>query len=256
MKHIYITIFFLFLLLTVVNGQEYRTDFSSGKINVIGLDEIKIEGYNGSEVILTGIEDKQDEDDRAKGLKLINSKGLDDNTGMGISVTKEGDELTVYQISNDCHTSCTNDILTLKVPMDANLYVEHSTLHGDDVIISNISGEIEVSVNYSDVYLSDVTGPMAIKSVYGDVISEFSQLSQKGSISIHSVYGLVDATIPSNVKADVSLRTPYGSTYSNLDIEVDKNSGQSSTSIKGSINGGGVDLSIKASYDNIYLRTK
>lgn len=256
MKYIFTTIVALCLTYTMCNSQEYKVNFPSGKINILGVDEIKIEGYNGSEVVLKGEEKYREEDDRSRGLKLINSKGLDDNTGMGISIQKDNGELVVQQLSNDYDCNSSNEMLTLMVPSSADIYIEHSTHNGDVIVVEGVSGEIETSVNYNDIYLREVTGPMAVKSVYGDIIVEFSDMSRNGSISIHSVYGLVDASVPSNIKADVSLRTPYGSVYSNLDIDVDSKSGRSSKDIIGTVNGGGVDFSLKASYDNVYLRTK
>lgn len=257
MKYIYTLIFLTLLGISIGSAQDYKVNYPKGKVWISGVDEIKIMGYSGSDVILTAPKSDHDKDDRSRGLKLINSLGLDDNTGMGISIKEEDGMLKVIQISNDCHSSCSsNDIVTLKVPNDVDLYVEHSTHDGDDIIISGIRGEIETSVNYNDIYLEDVTGPMAVKSVYGDVVAEFGTMSQSGSISIHSVYGLVDVSVPANVEADVSLKTPYGAVYSNVDIKVDTSSGQSSKNIKGEINGGGVDVTLKASYDNVYLRTK
>lgn len=43
-----------------------------------------------------------------------------------------------------------------------------------------------------------------------------------------------------------------------MDIEFSKNGDMKkiSSTIQGTLNGGGVDLEIKASYDNVYLRKK
>lgn len=46
------------ILLSLLNGlylygQEYKVPMSSGLVSIIGVDEIVVEGYDGTEVILT-----------------------------------------------------------------------------------------------------------------------------------------------------------------------------------------------------------
>ena len=68
----------------------------------------------------------------------------------------------------------------------------------------------------------------------------------------------MDVTRPANTKANIVVKTPYGEAYSDMDIEFSKNGDMKkiSSTIQGTLNGGGVDLEIKASYDNVYLRKK
>ena len=69
-----------------------------------------------SEVIVSTMVEEDEGNDRSRGLKLLNSLGLDDNTGFGISVNKEGNNLNIRQISKTC--SC-NEV-TIKVPKNMN----------------------------------------------------------------------------------------------------------------------------------------
>jgi hypothetical protein len=92
------------------------------------------------------------------------------------------------------------------------------------------------------------------------VEATFSTLSQKGSISIHSIYDFVDVSLPAGAKANIGIETPYGDIYSDVDINVattDKGMRViSGSKLKGTVNGGGVDLRLTSSYENIYLRKK
>jgi len=136
---------------------------------------------------------------------------------------------------------------------------EHRSNSGGDITITDVSKEIIISTTYGDIGIYDVTGPMAVKTVYGYIEAKFSEVSQSGSISLESVYDFVDVSLPTSSKADITMRTPYGEIYSNIDIDVEENDGLrkvSNTFIEGSINGGGVDLNLRASYENIYLRKK
>ena len=234
--------------------EEYRMKHSGGKL-IIDLGEVSIEGYDGTEIIFTAYDVKQEDSERAKGLKRINGSGLTDNSNIGLSVVKDGANVVVKEVSSNCY-----DLgrFSIKVPKNMKIYVSHKSTYGESIELSNINNEIEVSCNYNDVFLNNVTGPMAVKSVYGDVEADFSTV-KGSSISLHSVYGHVDVTIPKSTKANLTMKASYGEIYSDLDIKIDSNnnsSSYSSSKIIGSINGGGLEFSITASYEDIYLRGK
>lgn len=255
MKKIILFILCTFSIMQLdAQNKEHRINKSNGHLIIIGIDEVTVEGHSGNEIIITSDDFDREEDERAKGLKLVNSLGLDDNTGMGLSVSEENGQTIITQISS----SCDNEF-ELKIPAGISVEYEHKTNSGGDITVENIGEEIIISTTYGDVSLNKITGPMAVKSVYGSIEAVFTDVSQEGSISLESVYDLVDVTIPSDAKADVTLRTPYGEIYSNVDIKVSTERGMrkvSTKSIAGTINGGGVDMSLRASYDNIYLRKK
>ena len=235
-------------------SKEHKISKSSGTLVLAGLNEVTVEAYNGSEIIFTTDNYDEEVDERAAGLKLVNSLGLNDNTGLGLSVQEEDGQIVVSQISSSCDSE-----FNIKVPSGMSLEYEHTNNSGGDITVIGLSKELIVSTTYGDVELRNITGPMAVKSVYGSVEAEFSSVSQSGSITIESIYDLVDITLPSNANADINMRTPYGEIYSNVNIEVEKSEGMrrvSSKTIRGTINGGGVEFRVKASYDNIYLRKK
>ena len=231
--------------------KEHKTPMSSGTVNVVDIDELIIEGYSGTEVVVSTMVEKSEENDRAKGLKLLNSLGLDDNTGFGISVSKEGNDLNIRQISKSC--SC--DEITIKVPKGVNISVSHDNYNAELLHVKNVSSELEITTNYHDVHLADVTGPMAVKTVYGSIEAKFDQVSQIGSVSLYSVYELVDVTIPSSSGMNVTLSAPSGNVYSNADVSITKQEHEShGSSIMGTLNGGGVEFSVKSAYENVYFR--
>lgn len=237
--------------------KEHKTSMTSGTVNIIDIDALIIEGYNGSEVVVATMVENTEKDDRSAGLKLMNSLGLEDNTGFGISVKKDGNNLNIRQMSKTC--SCSE--VTIKVPKGVNISVAHNNYNADGLLVKNVSSELEITTNYHDVRLEDVTGPMAVKTVYGSIDAKFNSLSQSGSVSLYSVYELVDVTIPEQSKMNVTLAAPSGNVYSNADLEIITNdishshgSCQSGTTITGALNGGGVVFSVKSSYEDVYFR--
>jgi hypothetical protein len=245
----------------ITNGngslKEYKLPMTTGTLNIVDINEVRVEGYSGSEIVISTLVENSESNERAAGLKLVNSLGLEDNTGFGISVSKEGNIATARQLSDNC--SC-NEI-TIKVPKGVNISLSHRTHDAENILIQKVSSEVEISTTYHNVKLEDVTGPMAIKTVHGSIDARFSSLSQNGSVSLYSAHDFVDVTIPPNAKMNVSIEAPYGDVYSNADINITKkatssnsNSCYSGSSINGTLNGGGVEFSIKSAHDDVYLR--
>lgn len=245
----------------VVGQNEYTINKSSGTLKIMGVDELELQGYDGNSIIFMNNNNRDDEhSQRTKGLRIINSAGLNDNSGIGLAIEENANEITVQQISNGASCNC-DDGYTIKVPNAMKLYIEHSTTYGDDVKISGMKGEIEISVNYNDILLNNVTGPLAVKTVYGDLETQFTTVDQSNAMSLVSVYGHVDVSMPANTKADLQVSTNYGALYSDMDIKVStkgsngKTKAISTKRVNGTINGGGVEINLSSMYDDVYLRS-
>jgi hypothetical protein len=250
-----LTAAFALLISYSTMAQEYAVDMSSGKLILNEVDRIEIEGTTGSKVLISTESKKTEEDSRAKGLREISANGLKDNTGIGLSAEKSGSTVTINQVSRS-----SNRAYTVKVPKGVSVYYEHSSWEGKTLRISNLESELEVSANYNSVELNNVKGPMSVNTVYGQIDATFDQVSQSNAISLHSVYGNVDVSVPASAKASFTLKTSYGKIFSDLDLVMKSESNGmrslSNSNITGSLNGGGVDFSIKATYKNVYLRKK
>ncbi|MEQ9404879.1 MAG: DUF4097 family beta strand repeat-containing protein [Cyclobacteriaceae bacterium] len=228
---------------------------AKGKLVVNGVNKISFEGYDGNEVVISTTVKSSGKSERAEGLKLINGLGLDDNTGIGLSVSESNGNTIVNEISKRSSRR-----YTVKVPKNVTVVYEHSTAHGSKVSFKKMSSEIEVKTNHSGIVLEDMTGPMTISTVHGRVEGNFSSLNQNGPVSIASSHGLIDIALPAGTKANLKMGSDWGEIYSDFDIAIEKKNGSmtsySSNEIKGTLNGGGVDLSITSNHGNIYLRKK
>ena len=304
--------------------KEFKLAKTTGRLN-LNINGAIIEGYSGNEIIFT-TQNSEDEvvDERAKGLQALSGSGFVDNTGLGLDVSKNGEDVNVNMVGKKL-----TGILSIKVPQNVKIsFSNASNLYHDEVILKNLKNEIEVSTTYNKIKLENNTGPMNIKTVYGAIDAVFAS-DIKGPVSIISVYNYVDVTLPATVKANIELGTSYGKLYAadQFKIAIDKNSvseDKSSNSdavsvngvtinrvgstrsissssagsqnklaeitvtgrrsdgdsapgtvwntgdvivrgfsnfrggehIKGTINGGGVDLILKSNYKNVYLRQK
>lgn len=256
MKQLILTAVVALLCLSANAQTTYKSSFSNGKLHIVNVNSVTIKGYSGSEVIISAdIEASEKEvNERAKGLREINASGSTDNTNIGLSATKSNNELVIEQISANNDTR-----YTIQVPNSVNIYMEHSKLNGKKIMLMNISSEIEVDANYNNIEFENLSGSVALNTVYGSIDGTFESISKDKSISLYSVYGHVDVAVPASAKVDFRVKAPFGKMFTDLELEMpkeDQTDDLEGVKMTGSLNGGGANVSIKASYDNIYIRKK
>lgn len=224
--------------------------------------KLSIEGSNDKTVTLkaTGQEPLPE---RAKGLRPI-SRTATDNTGLGLEVLESDNSMTIRQTANSELT------LSLRLPNDVHLMLDHSGRNKEAITINNIRGEMELDVSGSDLKINGVTGPIVANNTRGNIEVKFTQVSQEGPTSINTVSGFVDVTMPSNTKATLELTTLSDEVFTDFDLQRISNEDNADSNekrkrrnrdcscdeqnIKGTINGGGVEIFLKSVRDNIYLR--
>ncbi|HEU5145712.1 MAG TPA: DUF4097 family beta strand repeat-containing protein [Chryseosolibacter sp.] len=253
MKRIRIITVFLLILPFVVVAQEYKIAKTSGRLE-LNIGRVTVEGHNGNEIIFSSANHKSEKDERAEGLRLVNSLGLEDNTGLGIHVEDKGNVIIVRQLKQ---THAPN--ITVRVPKGIIVSFKHDSQYGGKATFTNLSNEIEVSAVYNSIELKQVTGPVTIETTYGAVTADFVA-PIKDPVSIVSIYGFVDVTLPQATPADLKLSTSYGDIFvaPEFDIAVATTNGMKvySDKVTGTINGGGVDINLDCNYGKIYLRKK
>ncbi|MEO8173744.1 MAG: DUF4097 family beta strand repeat-containing protein [Sediminibacterium sp.] len=243
------------LVAVTMTMAQYKVTKSTGKL-VINLSSVKVEAYGGTEVIFTNDREEREVDERAKGLQPINGSGLMDNTNLGINVSDKGTTIEVSQVSSR------DNKIKIMVPKGmAVSYSYNGVMNSGKASFKNMESELEVSVLHNSVSLENVTGPMTIKATYGGVDATFKD-GMKGPISIVSIYGHVDVSLPVTTKANLSMKTSYGEILAAADLKIDieRTAGKedmvsySNNNVKGKINGGGAELSLRSDYSKIYLR--
>lgn len=237
-----------------VSAQEYKMAADNQSRLVLDeLNEVAVEGYDGTEVVFAVTDDHHERPERAEGLKAISGLGLEDNTGIGLAVEKVGNDIKVAQIARRGDAS-----YRIRVPKNISITYHHSSHEGDDLSIRNVSGELEISTVHNSVDIENVTGPMTIKTVHGDIEAKFANTIQS-PVSIVSAHGDVDVSLPSSTKATIEMMSDHGEMYTDMDIAFDKSAEElrklSSSVVKGTINGGGeVTIELSSAHGNIYLR--
>lgn len=109
-----------------------------------------------------------------------------------------------------------------------------------------------------DIYLTirlPKQNDVVISSKHG--IIELDNLS--GNIEANSIHGGVDLVVNSGMKSKINAITKWGNIYSNVDLNIDKESSSDKkwNHIVASINGGnGNSIKLESKHANIYLRNK
>lgn len=259
LSKLFITIAILFS--GTIYAQDYTIAVKGAKkaeiTNLTG--NIKVIGHNGSDIIVEA-SDLEDPPERAKGLKPISGGGVD-NSGIGLNVKEVGN---VISISGTSKRSAEADY-TFKIPNSLALKLDYSSpFTSSDVHVENFSGEFEMKALNDGVILKDITGPVFLDLVNGDIDIIFDIVSQESPMSIKTINGEVDLTLPGSAKANLELYSLHGDIYTDLDIQVDKGEQEEdnlrflggSSEVIGTLNGGGVKMDISTINGNLYLRKK
>ena len=219
------------------------------------MNNVTVEGYSGNEIIFTSSDRSRDDDDRSKGLRAVSAMGLEDNTGIGLSVIDRDGAIQVVQLKK-----MDGPKVKIQVPKGVSVFYSHSSPYGSDVTFKNIEGEIEASTTHNGVHLENVTGPVNVKTVHGEIEADFNT-NLKSPISLQSVHGLVDVTIPVATKATMNMNTTWGEVFIDpaIKLEIEPKTEwvkYGSGKVNGKINGGGLEFTLVSTHNNIYLRKK
>lgn len=273
--------------------KEYRFKKNSGKL-IIEMNNVQIEGYDGDEVIISMMVETKEEDERAAGLVGIRGQGLRDNTGMGIHLSQDND-VTEIRVMNVFHEDSalikipkqlalsiigsraygSTDIAIKNVQGE----IEVSTTLSN-IKLENVTGPMTVKTaqgNIEAILDAPVKGPVSLASSVG-FIDIAMPVSTKADIELRNTLGEIYAAEEFNIDFTEREKESPGiyddaNGRISLNERVAEASGltvrgratatilgtgfQSSfrNSVKGVINGGGENISVRTAQGKIYLRT-
>ena len=181
-----------------VYAQEYTVSAGQASKLYISdlLGELLIEGSSGSDIVIsvTGVEKPSE---RADGLRPINSYGVDDNTGLGIAVEEENGVIELLRATRRLDDAN----IKILVPSNLAIQVEYNSVHSEDVHIKNVSNELKVVSEHSDLVFENISGPAKIYSTHGEIDVVFSEINQSSPINISSPHGDIDVTFPKKINS-------------------------------------------------------
>jgi predicted membrane protein len=244
----------IFLCSGNLHAQEYKIPVQNTKDGRLILKDftgtLPIEGYTGTDIIITSTAENLTPPEKAKGLKPIFPAGTD-NTGMGLDVQKIDNLITVTCLLPFSR----NGEYKIRVPENMSIELSSGCERSNDISAKGMKNEIDIK-SCHDIDLKDVTGPLVLSTISGDIKISFSSINTTKSSSVNSISGDVDITLPVKTATDLELRTVSGAFYSDFDFsESQKNLRKvGGNEINYSLNGGGFKFAIGSISGNIYLR--
>ncbi|MFZ5971973.1 MAG: DUF4097 family beta strand repeat-containing protein [Bacteroidota bacterium] len=190
------------------------------------------------------------------GLKRISSGTLD------LEVSENDNYV---KVSSDSWNNKMN--LTIEVPSGFDLDVH--TYNDGDLYISNIQGELSLTNYNGEITAENISGSVIATTYNGEIKVTFDKVTEGVPMSYSTYNGDVDLTFPAAMKASFKMKTQQGEILSGFDMNVtrsgpvQKKDSRSGTYkvviddwVKGDINGGGPEITIKNYNGDIILRKK
>jgi len=157
--------------------------------------------------------------------------------------------ITGVQEGVDCET-VSGELKIRRVKGGADL----KTVSGD-ILLENSEGDVEAEVVSGDIDLIDISGAEEVrsKSVSGSV-KFVGTLSKGGSYKFNVLNGDVTLLVPSNSAFDLYAKTFSGDI--NTDFEITLSGKLSKTELRGTVNGGGAEVTLKTFSGDVYLKKR
>jgi hypothetical protein len=160
--------------------------------------------------------------------------------------------------------------VTTQVPAQTSVRVQ--TLNGGAITIENIAGEIEAENMNGAVTVTNASGSVIANSMNGKINVSLNRVTAGKSMSFSTMNGSIDVTLPTDVKANLKMKTDNGEIYTDFDVKLDgtnhppvvedqrKSGGRyrvkMDKAMYGSINGGGPEMQFVTYNGNILIHKK
>jgi hypothetical protein len=143
--------------------------------------------------------------------------------------------------------------LVVQVPFRTSLQLRCTNC--GEVQIEGIDGDIDVNTTNGGIRLIHVSGSVLAHSLNNGISAIIDRVDADKTMSFSSLNGSLDCTFPSNLKANVRMRTTNGKIHTDFDLRLGGGEAiRMDRGISGTINGGGPEIVFKAFNGSIYLR--
>jgi DUF4097 and DUF4098 domain-containing protein YvlB len=123
---------------------------------------------------------------------------------------------------------------------------------GGGITVENASGILDVKTSGGRIDLKEVDAMVEASTSGGGI--ELSLAGENRGISLRTSGGGIKVVLPENITANLSARTSGGGVSSDLPVMVQGSVGK--TSLEGTINGGGPDITLRTSGGSIRIQSR
>ncbi len=235
---------------------------------------ITVKGTNRKDVLVKYVtkDDKHNDDrdhdrdhqNRNGDKKAASTEGLKRISG-GTMDLEAIEDSNAVRVKSDSWSSKLD--LEIEVPSGFDLNV--STYNDGDIMIANIQGEVELKNYNGEITAENISGSVIATTYNGEIKVTFDKVTEGTPMSYSTYNGDIDITFPATVKGTFKMKTEQGEVLSGFDMKLiesgpvqkkDTKSGVYKVVIdewvKGEVNGGGPEFTIKNYNGDIILRKK
>ena len=217
---------------------------------------LTVKGYNGKEIQIeaTAINDPRNNNPspRGRGREVPPGMHRIDAAFGQLDVVEDNNVVTVQAGRTRAED------LTIQVPQNTALKLR--VMSGGKLAVEGVAGEIDVNNMNGDVAIRGASGAVLAHSNNGKVEVGFTQFPADKPVSVTTMNGDIDLSLPSDAKAKLMMKTENGDIVTDFDIRIDptanapivtderaKNGRYRVTrgrTLTGTINGGGREVQI------------
>lgn len=194
--------------------------------------------------------------------KIITPSGAKDISSSGYSFDLEEDD---NAISMDTDWRADKVMVLTRIPRRADL--ELNTINDGEIIVSNITGNLELYNVNGPITASNISGSVIAESVNEEIDVGFSRIDDVNVSSFETINGDIYVRLASNMGADLHLDTAMGEIFSDFEVDVVPSEGvvkrtesKKGVSVKiesvivAKVNGGGPVLRLKTLHGDIHIK--
>lgn len=231
------------------NKGTLSVDLNRGKITIIGTNrkDIKITYLTGKTNQPTLVEGKN-------GLKKI-------------SGGSPGFEISESDNKVDIETYHSNKPISFNIEVPHNFNLKLDCMNGGEMIVKNVSGDLDLENYNGDIIAEKVTGSMTANSYNGKIKVSFESIDKDKPLAFSTFNQDIDITLPANVQLSPRIKSERGEILTGFDMELapmkaKQEKDEEGTKIyvgswiSGKINGGGPELRIETYNGNVYIRKR
>ena len=136
----------------------------------------------------------------------------------------------------------------LTVPRSIRLVVDNTN---GSITATELSGEIDLETTNGRIEVVRCSGSVDAETTNGAIDVELIQVQAGRPMSFETTNGRINLSVPSNIAADIDASTTNGRIESEIPITTTK---FSKRSLRGSLNGGGSEISLRTTNGGISIR--
>lgn len=162
-----------------------------------------------------------------------------------------------------------NTKMDLEIEVPSGFDVKVSSYNDGDILITGIQGEVEITTYNGEIEAENISGSVIATTYNGEIKVTFDKVKEGVPMSYSTYNGDIDITFPSTLKASFKMKTEQGEILSGFDMNMiksgpvqKKDSGSGTYKVvidewvKGEVNGGGPEISMRNYNGDVIIRKK